>query len=42
MIYQPSLPDPQELEVLERIEDLRRALGQDVLSSPRRWYGLQG
>jgi Fic family protein len=40
MIFQPSLPDPQELEVLERIEDLRRTLGQDVLAGPRRWYGL--
>ncbi|HEX4963820.1 MAG TPA: Fic family protein [Thermoanaerobaculia bacterium] len=40
MIFQPSPLDAQELEVLDRIEELKRLLGQSVSSTPRRWYGL--
>lgn len=40
MIFQPTPLDTQELEVLERIEELKRTLGHSVISTPRRWYGL--
>jgi Fic family protein len=39
LFHAPEL-DAKELEVLDRIEDLRRTLGFAVSSSPRRWFGL--
>ncbi len=40
MLFQ--IPDlgPKELEVLARIEELKRILGYAVSATPRRWYGV--
>ncbi len=40
MIFQTPPLDSQEAEILERIEELKRALGYSVGVTPRRWYGL--
>lgn len=40
MIFETPTLNAKEVEVLERIEDLRRILGHRVGSSPKRWYGL--
>lgn len=40
MIFETPPLATKEIEVLERIDDLRRALGHRVGTSPKRWYGL--
>ncbi len=40
MIFETPHLSSQEIAVLERIDDLRRALGHRVGTSPKRWYGL--
>ncbi len=40
MIFQANPLDAEERDVLGQIEELKRTLGHNVLSTPRRWYGL--
>jgi Fic family protein len=40
MLFQPPDLDRRELDVLARIEELKRVLGYAVSATPRRWYGV--
>lgn len=40
MIFTAPALDPKEVEVLDRIEELKRTLGISVSAAPRRWYGV--
>ena len=40
MIFTAPILDSKEMEVLGRIDELRRTLGYSVGASPKRWYGL--
>jgi Fic family protein len=40
MLFQTPDLDSTELDVLARIEDLKRTLGYAVSATPRRWYGV--
>jgi len=40
MLFQIPDPDALELDVLARIEELKRVLGHAVSATPRRWYGV--
>jgi Fic family protein len=40
MLFQTPDLDPQEEDVLYRVDELKRILGHAVSDQPRRWYGL--
>lgn len=40
MIFQPPQLEAKELEVLARIDELKRLLGHSVSGTPKRWHGL--
>ncbi|MFL6235607.1 MAG: Fic family protein [Thermoanaerobaculia bacterium] len=40
MLFQTPDLDPQEEDVLLRVDELKRILGHAVSDQPRRWYGL--
>jgi Fic family protein len=40
LIFQPPALDEKELEILARIDELKRILGHSVSGTPKRWYGL--
>ena len=40
MLFQTPDLDPQEEDVLHRVDELKRVLGHAVSDQPRRWYGL--
>ena len=40
MLFQAPSLDSQEVEVLEKVSELRRLLGHAVSDQPKRWYGL--
>ena len=40
MLFQTPDLDSLELDVLARIEELKRVLGHAVSATPRRWYGV--